>query len=340
MEEKIVKNVEVVEVDFNDVYNIEMPIHKNYFVEEILVHNSPNLVIDESCEIDDDVYATAIRMVGGSSDRFIIEVGNPWKRNHFFQTSKDPLYNKIKINWQQAVKQGRLDQQHVDMQRKLPFFGVLYDTTFPDADMVDSKGFSVLLSDKVIDAKIKNQLEPKGKPRLGVDVGRGGDPSVFVIRYDNFARVLEKNQVADLMYQVARIKYYQKEYEIDFQDIFIDDIGVGSGVTDRCYELDMPVTPVRVGGTKMLSEPDKFTNIRAEIYWDAKIWLEEEHTGLENNLDFYQLCKIKYKENSSSKLLIEPKDDLKKVLGHSPDVPDAFSLTFARPLTEPEIFAV
>jgi hypothetical protein len=43
---------------------------------------APNLALDESALMDDDIYATAIRMVGGTKGHFVVEIGNPFRRNH------------------------------------------------------------------------------------------------------------------------------------------------------------------------------------------------------------------------------------------------------------------
>jgi len=306
--------------------------------EALMGFGAPNLALDESSLIDDDIYATALRMVGGSKQKFVVEIGNPFKRNHFFRTSKDPDYNHIWIDYHRAIREGRMDMDFIKKMKVLPFFSILYECLFPEQEMVDIKGFTVLVSEKTIDAKIEKKVTPVGRPRLGVDIGRGGDKSVFVVRYDNYAEILEKNEVIDLMYQVKRIQYYKEKLKIKDNDIFVDDIGVGGGVTDRCLELEIMLSPVKVGESAI--EKDKYKNAKAEINWAMKEWLEEDHTALQEHKDFYEICYIKYKEDSSSKLLIEPKEDLRKVLGHSPDTPDALALTFYTPLTVPEFFVV
>ena len=308
--------------------------------EALMGFGAPNIAIDESSLIDDDIYAKIVRMVGGSKDNFLIEIGNPFKRNHFFETTKDTTYEHISIGYEQALREGRMTVDVIEKAKRLPFFDVLYECKFPQAEMVDDKGYYLLLTDDVIDEAIKRTVVPKGKMRIGVDVGRGGDSSVFVLRYNNYAKVLEKNKIKDLMQQVKRIEYYSKELGIPYNEFYIDDIGVGSGVTDRCFELDMDVNPIRVAGSAV--DKERYKNIRAEIYWLAREWLldgeKEKNVGLQSIKDFYELSKTRYKEDSASRLQIQDKGIIKKAVGHSPDVADALALTFARQETEPEVF--
>jgi hypothetical protein len=225
--------------------------------------------------------------------------------------------------------------------RKLPFFDILYGCKFPQADFIDDKGYTILTPDTSIkDAFIRAKtIRKRGRPRLGVDVGRGGDATAFVLRYDNYARLLETNNIADTMQQVVKIQKYMGEYDIDPADIFIDDIGVGGGVTDRCVELDIPVNPVRVSEAAVDSE--RYANLRAELHWEAKVWIEDKENAIEEYKDFYDFSKMRYKEDSgTSRLSIKAKAELKKELGRSPDVVDAFLLTFAPQTDEFDLMAV
>lgn len=298
--------------------------------ESLMGFGSPNVVLDESSLIPDDLFATVKRMIGGSVDNCLIEIGNPWEKNHFFRAWQSSDYKKIFIDYKRGIEEGRITEKFIEEMKNESFFDVLYECKFPDDDMVDAFGWRRLLLDNEIEGAMGELPEPKGRPRLGVDIGRGDNKSVFVIRYDNVARILEKNQVADLMYQVTMTKKFMEQYGIDGTDVFIDDVGVGGGVVDRLKELDIAVNPVKEGAKAVQS--DKFTNLRAEIYWLSGQWIKSGGK-LERSDDFYQLSLVRYKEDTSSKLKIEPKVDLLKRGYQSPDVADAFSLTFTNAVT-------
>ena len=296
--------------------------------ESLLGFGAANLVLDECSLIDDDVYATAKRMVGGHIDNFILEIGNPFRRNHFLKTWQSDGYNKIKITWEQGVREGRFSKEFIEEMKDEAFFKILYECQFPELGEIDEQGWSVLVTDKEIDTAMERITEPCGKRRLGVDIGRGGDYTVFVLRTDNYARVLEKNRDPDLMAQVGRIKRIMQEQNILAEDVFIDDVGVGGGVTDRLKEQGIIANAIK-GGEKAKNE-SKFVNIRAESFWELRKWVLEGGT-LERNEDFYQLYEIRYKEDSSSRLKIESKEEIRSRGSGSPDIADALMLTFAGP---------
>ena len=80
-------------------------------------------------------------------------------------------------------------------------------------------------------------------------------------------------------------------------------------------------------------------NAKAEGYWLAAQWIKEGGKLLRNdNSDkFRQLAWIKYKVNTDKVLQIEPKDELKRRTGKSPDFAEALMLTFVPPDPVPSI---
>ena len=288
---------------------------------------APNIIIDESALIDDDIYAGIKRMLGDNPDNFLLEISNHFysqERRHFKRNWQSNDYERIFIDYHQAVNEGRFKQEFIEEMRREAFFEILYECRFPDEDTIDERGYYTLLNEKQIETAIGRIVEPRGVKRLGVDIGRGGDESVFVLRYDNYAKVLNKNRSADLMTQVNLVKQYCREEGIDPKNVFIDDTGVGGGVSDRLKELGLSIMAVKVG--EKAEDDEKYANQKAEMSWEARNWILTN--ALENNRDFYQLSWIKYKEDTSSRLKIEPKEDLLKRGTHSPDVADALILTF------------
>jgi len=294
--------------------------------ESLMGFGAPNLVLDESSLIENDIYATAKRMIGGHKDNFLLEIGNPFRRNHFLKAWQSDNYNKIKIDYLQAIKEGRFSPEFIEEMRKEAFFKILYECEFPEIGEIDESGWSVLLTGKEIELAMTRNVEPSGKKRLGVDIGRGGNYTVFVLRTDNYAEILEKNRDSDLMAQVGRIIRIIRDENVLAEDVFIDDVGVGGGIVDRLKEEGYRVRAVKEGEKAQNSE--KFVNVRAEAYWELRKWILEGG-ALEKNEDWYQLCEIRYKEDSSSRLKIESKEDLRKRGVDSPDIADSLMLTFA-----------
>jgi len=95
---------------------------------------APNLIEEEASLIPDEIHAKAIRMIGGHKDNFLIKIGNPFKRNHFFRSWQNPNYHKIFADWRVGVKEGRITEKQVkEYKDEIPeyLFDILYECKFP-----------------------------------------------------------------------------------------------------------------------------------------------------------------------------------------------------------------
>lgn len=301
---------------------------------------SPNIIEDEASIINDPAQAMIMRMLGGHRDNFLVKIGNPFRRNHFYRSSINSKYHQIKIDYHQALAEGRYSQSFIDEMRGEPFFNVLYECKFPDETEVLEGGYRrLLISEYIENAFIDYEpsIESDDVPILGVDVARGGrNLSVFVLRYpkSKFAMILEKNNDADLMNQVQRIIKYMDKYNIPPYRVCVDDVGVGAGVSDALRERGHNVTMVREGGS---ANDKRYANKRAELYWQSGQWIRDGGRLLRDE-SFLELREIRFRENSQSKLQIESKADMLKRGVQSPDTADAYSLTFENTDTDFDFF--
>ena len=120
--------------------------------------------------------------------------------------------------------------------------------------------------------------------------------------------------------------------------IFVDVIGIGSGVYDRLEELGYPVIPVNVAETPA-QDPQMYKRLRDELWGNMRTWLEQRRGKLWDNaeLDLIgQLTTPKYRvlEGAKGKVQIETKDEMKKRGVDSPNIADAAIMTFAEPVSE------
>jgi hypothetical protein len=75
---------------------------------------------------------------------------------------------------------------------------------------------------------------------------------------------------------------------------------------------------------------ETYMNLRTELWFKAKGWLEERGCKLPNNDQLMaELTSIKYTFTSSGKMKAEGKDEMRKRGLGSPDLADAFCLTMA-----------
>lgn len=296
---------------------------------------SPNIIEDESALINDDYQAMILRMLGGHKDNFLLKIGNPFYRNHFFRTSKSPKYRQIFIDYHQGLKEGRYTQEFIDEMRDEAFFDVLYECKFPSESDFEMDGFRRLIDDELLDNAFVDKVElSEGNYHLGVDVGAGGDRTSFVIRRGKEMKLLSTNRNSDTMSQVSIVDEYVNLYNI--LDVAVDMGGLGQGLVDRLSEKELPVNGVLFGQSAW--DKSRFKNARAEMYFDLFKWLKDGGK-IERNPAFEELRYIYYKSDSEGKLQIQPKIDLIKKMNDyglsisSPDVADGAVLTFAQDIT-------
>lgn len=284
-----------------------------------------NIIIDDSVLCDDEQYAFIRRMTGGRKDTFVMEISNPLKRNHFYTTmTADKTYHKVWINYEIALAEKRYSQDFIEDMRKLKFFDILYGCKFPTADEIDDKGFMRLLLDSEVDNAVGvGNLE--GELFMGVDLGRGGNRNVICVRGSRFAKITRADKVADTTQITGGVILTAKEHNISMKNVCIDDGGL-AGTSDRLKEQHYAVNGIKFGSK---SNDDDFANKRAEMYWNMRNWIKGGGV-IENNDDLInQLREIRYKTNSSGKILIESKEDMAMRGVESPDEADALALTFA-----------
>ena len=295
---------------------------------------APNVIEDESALVPDIVHAKALRMVGGTNNNFFMKVGNPFHRNHFYKSHMNPNYFKIIVDYHTALKEGRLTQEFIDEMQQQPLFDILYEVKFPEEEMMDTKGWMPLLSDRQVENAMSKGLQAFGNLRLGGDVAGGGrNYSVVVLRGYNVARKIFKENLRDTMQFGGHIRTFQQQLSVKANDVFIDATGIGKGLYDRFKEMEVDPKYGSVNGIYGASEPlnkQMFANKRAENYWLAREWIIRGGQ-LEEDVDWMQLARVKYKVNSSGKIIIMSKEEMLRNGIDSPDVADAFSLTFAKP---------
>lgn len=298
---------------------------------DALGFGASNVVEDESALIDDAEHSLVLRMLGDNpQDNFMAKIGNPFNRNHFLQSYHDPAYMKINVDCYKSLEEGRITKDFIEENRPYAYFKVLFENRFPSGSEVDESGWMGLLDDSDLKVAQERILERTGRGRLGIDVARSGrNYNAWVLRTDNFARVLQKDLDNDLISISDTTANLMKEHGIEPNDVFVDDSGVGGGVTDYLKSIGIKVTPVNFG--ERAQNNTEHLNVRAEVYAGrdgVASWIKQSGK-LEPHKDWIELTKIRYKKDATGKIRIEPKEEMRKRGIESPDVADALALTFA-----------
>jgi len=181
--------------------------------------------------------------------------------------------------------------------------------------------------------------------KLGVDVaGMGVDSTVLCRRYGDVVKDLVVYGRKDPMQVAASVLMVLSE---ERGTGFIDTIGEGAGVFSRLKELKQDVISAkfsyaaRNNRKELLTDRTgerSFWNMRAYCYWAARDWLDPTYNSkamLPPCQELKQdLCAHRWKtRKADGRILIREKDEVKDVLGRSPDFSDSFVSTFFPKLT-------
>lgn len=171
---------------------------------------------------------------------------------------------------------------------------------------------------------------------MGVDVARfGDDKSVIAFRQGRDAQSIPWVSYSgiDTMQLVMRVAEFADKYRPEA--IFVDGGGVGGGVVDRLKELRYRVIEVQAGESP--DDKDKYLNRRVEMWDRMREWLSIGCIPDTEEL-FNDLIGPEYKYNvTTTQLMLERKDEMKKRGLSSPDWAEALALTFSRPVARKDV---
>lgn len=168
------------------------------------------------------------------------------------------------------------------------------------------------------------------------DIARFGDDRTVIYDFKDL-KVVNKEAYGkkDTMETVGRLQYHQQLNESSMIGV---DVIATPGVYDRLYEIARALKEQGKDSFEVYdidfrlasSEPEKFFNLRAEIYWYLRQMIKEQKCPVPDDpLLHGQLCSIKYKfvgGKTGTKIQIENKNDIKKRLGVSPDFADTYAM--------------
>jgi len=198
------------------------------------------------------------------------------------------------------------------------------------------------LWDMWADAKFKGAFRC-----AGVDVGRGGDPSIIALRFDGIPllEIVEQNSGEPAMLEIeSGISELRRLDAPNTMTVtgaakgildkhggyaVVDVIGIGAGVVDRLREMGKKVQAFNAGGaTKRKDKSGElgFADTRSAAWWAMRERLEEGMTALPpDDALIGELTAPRYDDTSTGKRKVESKKELRKPerIGKSTDRADA-----------------
>lgn len=290
------------------------------------------VIVDEASAIAQEIYDTLVgnMTTPGSS---IIQTSNPVRPDGpFFNIFNNPdagrnwelvtltAFNVPHIDpkWIEQVRDEYGEDSDFYRMRVLGEFPRASDESFIPVDIIEDAAQHFLKTAEYINYPIVG----------GVDIARfGNDETVFITRQGPKLLDVTRMKGLDTMEVVAELKdYYLKHHHVS---LFVDGIGVGSGVVDRSKELQLPVVEVVVSANP--KDGKTYSNLRSELWGNMRDWLKNGADIPQGERDLQeQLGSMRYGYNSKMQIQLMSKRDIKKKLQKdSPDIADALALTFA-----------
>jgi hypothetical protein len=285
------------------------------------------LVVDEASAVPEAVFEAAAGSMSGHSATTIL-ISNPTRNSGLFykthhQLASDwyrlhvscignPLVTEDFVR-QIAATYG--EGSNAYRIRVLGEFALTDDDTLIGAELVDA----------AIDRDV---TVTEDEPMIyGLDVARfGTDRTALCKRRGNLVVEIKSWGGLDLMQTVGMVV---NEAKLDRPaEICVDTIGLGSGVADRLREQGFNVKDVNVSESSAMNP--NANKLRDELWMSAKDWLSTRSVKLpKDDMLRMELVAPRYNFTSSGKLVVESKDSMRKRGQRSPDLADAFCLTFA-----------
>ena len=290
------------------------------------------LIADEASGVPEQVFEAAAGSMSGHNAVTIL-LGNPVRSSGFFYDTHTRLSNewwtrKVSCTDSKRVSEAYVNEMKSRYGEESNAYRIRVLGEFPKGDDDTVIPMSLLESAKQRDVAV-SQFAPVV---WGLDVARfGSDCSALCKRQGN--AVIEPVRVwkaLDLMQLCGAIvsEYESLEERHRPVEILVDSIGLGAGVVDRLRELNLPARGINVSESPAMG--NTYRNLRAELWYKTKAWLEKLDCRLPNDQRLItELATVRYKFTSNGKLQIESKEDIRKRGLPSPDVADAFVLTFA-----------
>ncbi|MFI0768617.1 hypothetical protein ACH4TQ_27580 [Streptomyces sp. NPDC021218] len=309
------------------------------------------VILDEACGIPEQLWIAADALTTNVDCR-ILAIGNPDNPSSHFRKVCLPgsgwhvigisAFESPNLTGEEvpdAVAQALVGREWVEEKaREWGEDNPLYKSKVLGEFSQDAPNQVVRASDVArcrIDPEARPAAEELEPVELGVDVGGGGDETVIRERRGRRAgrewraHTDRPEKIAPLV--LAAIK------ETGATAVKVDSIGVGFGVIGELRNMagrglhQAHIQAVNVG--EKASEPGKFVNLRAEIWWEVGRGLSERRgwdlSGMDNaDAAVAQLLEPRWDADPQGRIRVEKKEEVIKRLGRSPDNADALLLAF------------
>ncbi len=180
--------------------------------------------------------------------------------------------------------------------------------------------------------------EERTPVELGVDPAGGGDETVIRERRGMVAG-REWTERSDRPETISRLILHAIR-ATGATSVKIDSIGIGAGLVGEMRNLRQTgahgADIIAVNVAERATEPNTYFNLRSQLWWEVGRLAAEQRlmdlSRMENaDRAVGQLLEPRYSHDLKGRIKVEPKDDLRKRLGRSPDNAEALLLAYYQP---------
>jgi hypothetical protein len=212
---------------------------------------------------------------------------------------------------------------------------------------------ALMTYEKIIEI-FSNNAESKGDFYLSVDVARfGKDKAVMILWQGYFIRRVWFYDKSSTSFLEEKIKSKCEQYHMPYGNVVVDQDGVGGGVVDHCpgvwafTNAGRPLEEFDDNKQFKVQETERYSykNLRAQCYdkladavQEGKISCYKEIAPEVRDWIVEELESIKRKdvEDNEKKFQVISKDDIKEIIGRSPDFADSLMMRFVFDLGKPK----
>jgi phage terminase large subunit len=287
-------------------------------------------LVEEASGIPDIVFEVGQGSLSTAGAKMVM-FANPTRTNGFFFDTHHGLRDRwktMRVNSEDVPRaRGHIDDIIAKYGKDSNAYRVRVLGEFPDTE--DDAVISLPLCEEAVSRKVRTT---EFRPVWGVDVARfGDDTSALAKRQGNtLLEPVREWRDKDTMQTVGIIvDEWKATHDLDKpSEILVDVIGLGAGVVDRLSELGLPARGINVA--ESASTNDRYMRKRDELWFAGREWFEARDCCLpEDDALIAELTAPKYKIESSGRIKVESKDEMKKRGLRSPNRADAFLLTLA-----------
>lgn len=295
------------------------------------------LLVDEASGVHDRVFEAAAGSMSGHNATTVL-TGNPVRSSGFFFDAFHDMLDMWTTFHISCLDSDLCSADYIEQMKRQ--YGedsngyrvrVLGDFPLADDD--------TLIPYSLVDASLLRDVQAIGvRPIWGVDVARKGrDRCAVAIRRGNVLEPWDGTcgvkawKINDTMTLVGRIveRWNATLPSEQPSEIIVDSIGIGGPVVDRLVQMGLPARGIAVNEATAIKE--RFANLKAELWWTAREWFEAKDVSIANDKALMaEIVRMEYGHTATEKILVQTKKSYAKAnKGISPDLADAFILTFA-----------